>query len=118
MLSSSPGFQGTKDKSYINGSKKKQTSKSITKAPVCHPAAVAAKQNRFLEFFSVWSNLTSVGMRSSWDGPLLPAEFRSLSVANAPGEPGSSLKGSPRPNAPFEYLPQVNNLPSAVKAAL
>jgi hypothetical protein len=56
-----PGLRGSqlsKGQGYPVG---RLTSRSITNAPVCHPAAATARQNLSLRPCSPWSNLTSVG---------------------------------------------------------
>ena len=47
------------------------TSRQITKAPMCHPAAVAAKQNRLPPGFGPWLKCTGEGDSTSggWRGP-------------------------------------------------
>ena len=57
---------------------------------------------------------TADGVPLRW----LEADNRWTSVANPPGVPGSSLAGSPSPNAPDEYAPQVRSLPVEVRAPL
>ena len=90
------------------------TSKSITRAPVCHPAAVSPNANRSLASFVPWSNLTAVGVTTGSGRTCRRLVFAEY----PPGVPGANFPGSPSPRAPEENSPQVKTLPSAVRAAL